>query len=495
MRRVILQPGSDAGTKESVSIEPGLHFRTLAEFDSYFQELFEKAPQTFKGYEMALTEGSERWIPVDEAVVGNWLSLKAANSPKWYIRPTNQMNAIRDHVAHEKLETVADSVLQMRAYLEEEMDEIKQRASEEIAALRGDVWALKLKLDTLEQANKSQGSEDVDIIEEGFLKGPKKTASPKLQLGSAGKLKPELFSTLVQFRIPAGTKTTSIPKHVSSCIKSLDSVPVVYALTQSGIYEPCEYVSELRDKIHREPEWESFCIGIHEEDEPVKQNIKTATSVSTASTPNRSYAAASGGSFKPSVVKHPKPWIPKPLVKTEENFPSFRQDDLDNICAKTEQMTFSEEFLAAQETPTTSSPSARSKSCAWGIPAPEESLSPPSTRNNQPTENTSPTTTERDSPDSTRYPIESHTTAGASSPKKHKTGHAYVAVADPEPVTKPEVGSIPEGPPKCNSCDKLLDKTHVHCVDCETFNCCQECFKMANQAHPKEHTFELYIYQ
>ncbi|RDW28039.1 LOW QUALITY PROTEIN: hypothetical protein B0I72DRAFT_167691 [Yarrowia lipolytica] len=457
MRRVILQPGSDAGIKESVSIEPNLHFRTLAEFDSYFQELFEKAPQTFKGYEMALTEGSERWTPVDEAVIGNWLSLKAANSAKWYIRPTNQMNFIRDHVAHEKLETVTDSVAQMRAYLEEEIDEIKQRAGEEIAALRGEVWALKLKLDTLEQAKKSQASEDLDVIEEGFSKGlahssPKKTSTPKLQLGSDDELKPELFSTFVQFRVPTGTKKASIPKHVHSCIRSMDSVPVVYALTLSGTYEPCEYVSELRDKIYREPEWESFCIGIHEEDEP---SIKIVTPASKGPTANRSYAAASGGSSKPTVVKHPKPWIPKPLVKTEENFPSFRQDDLDDICVKTEKMTFSEEFLAAQGPPTRSTSSA-------GVPSSEESLS-----------SKLPTLLQLNIGHS-MYSVESHTTAGATSPKKHKTGDACT--------------------PMRNSCDKLLDKTHVHCTDCETFTCCQECFKVANQTHPKEHTFELYIY-
>lgn len=331
MRKVILQLGSEPGTKESVSIEPELHFRTLGEFDSYFQNQFEKCPTTFKGYEVAFTENCERWIPVEEAVIGNWLSLKAANSPKWFIRPVNQMHFMRDHVAHAKLETVADSVLQMRAYIEEEMDEIKLRAGEEIAALRGEVWALKLKLDSFKK--KSQASEDLDVIEESFPNGlahssPKQAASPKLQLGSDGELKPELFSTFVQFRVPAGTNEASVPKHVSSCISCLSSAPVVYALTSSGSYEPCKYVSEEHDKIHREPAWESFCIGIHEDDEPTKaQSSKPATPSGASSNAKGISSAAPGGSSKPSVVKHPKPWVPTPLVKTEENFPSFRQDD------------------------------------------------------------------------------------------------------------------------------------------------------------------------
>lgn len=504
MRKVILQPGSEPGAKESVSIEPELHFRTLAEFDNYFQSQFEKCPTTFKGYEVAFTENCERWIPVEEAVIGNWLSLKAANSPKWFIRPVNQMHFMRDHVAHAKLETVADSVLQMRAYIEEEMDEIKLRAGEEIAALRGEVWALKLKLDSLEQTKKrSQASEDLDDIEESFPNGglahssPKQAASPKLQLGSDGELKPELFSTFVQFRVPAGSNEASIPKHVSSCISCLNSAPVVYALTSSGSYEPCKYVNEKHDKIHREPAWESFCIGIQEDGEPTTTRVaKPAIPSGVSSNSNGSYAAAVGGSSKPSVVKHPKPWVPAPLVKTEENFPSFRQEDLDDICAKTEKMTFTEEFLATQATPQTKKSSSRPNSQgAWGVPAPDETQASVLTQEKS-TETTGKTAvTECGSPDSTQYSIASHATAGAGSPKKTMTGDDYVFVAKPGPATKPEtVSTAAEIPPNCNSCNTVLDKTHVHCIECGTFNCCQECFKTTNQTHPKEHTFELYIY-
>ncbi|KAG5367181.1 hypothetical protein CJU89_1634 [Yarrowia sp. B02] len=501
MRKVILQVGSTPGTKESVTVEPELHFRTLQEFDSHFQKLFENCPQTFKGYEVAFKEAEERWMPVEESLIGNWLSFNAANAPKWYIRPVNQVHFMRDHVAHSKLETVADSVLQMRAYIEEEMDEIKARAGKEIAAVRGEVWALKLKLDTLEQ--KKSGCEDLDVINESFPNdvvahsSPKKSLSPKLQLGSAGELNPELFSTIIQFRVAKGTKEASIPKHVISCIKSLNSVPVIYALLPSGAYEPCKYVSEQHDKISREPEWESFCIGIQGEDELAAESPKLPTP--TPNTSN-SYAAALSGSAKPSVVKHPKPWIPKPLVKTEENFPSFRKDEVDDICVKTEKLTFTEGFLAAQTTPTKSA-------CVWGVPSVEDSQA-----SVQDPQSAPESATECGSPNSTQYSVASHT-----SPKRQRAGEDYVFVnkeAKPEqsepkpeasqeatPAEAKDAETTPKEPvngvesPKCNSCDKVLEKTHVHCIECETFNCCQECFKTTNQTHTKEHTFELLIYK
>ncbi|KAG5361965.1 hypothetical protein CJU90_3436 [Yarrowia sp. C11] len=499
-RTVVVQLKTDTDATESLSVDTDLYFRTLSEFDSHFLKKLEKTPncpKTFKGYEVALDKDSDWWIPVEEALVGSWLSKKAASSPSWFIRPVLRI-PFRDPVAHEKLQTVADSVLEMRAYIEEEMDEIKQRAGEEIASLRGEVWALKLKLDSLEQAKKkAQASEDLDDIEESFPNGggvahssPRSTSLPKIQLGSNGELKPELFSTFVQFRVPKGTKEADIPHHVASLIDSLDSVPVVYAITSSGSYEPCKYVSEERDQIYRNPMWTKFCIGIQDDE---AEDATQTPSVPTLSYSNVIAQTAAEDTPNHSVTTYPKPWVPKGLLKTEENFPSMGKDDVDEICAKTEQMTFTEEFLASQVN--------TSKTNVWGIPPPVETSEPASSQELPKQTPETPSRAECGSPDSTQYSVASHATVEPTgSPKKQQTGDDYVFVANPEATSKSETTpksdvESTEKRPDCNVCDKLLGNMYVHCTDCGSYNCCQDCFKAANESHPKEHTFELYIYE
>lgn len=449
MRKVILQRGDSS---QSVEIESEIHFRTLDEFNGHFQKLFEKCPESFKSYELAFSESAERWMPVEEYAIGNWLSLKTSTAPEWYIRPITQ-ETMRDHVAHGKLETVVDSVHQMRAYIEEEMDEIKVKTEEEVAKLRGEIWALKLKLDSMEKESKA--TEDVDDIEEAF---PVSHSSPKKS--NVHLKKPEQYATFIQFRVPAGSTEALIPKHVISCISHLNSAPVVYAVT-SGEYETCFYATAKHDKVYRRADQENFCIAISEADlQPAKPKSPTT---------------------KPKVVTYAKAWIPENLVKSEKNFPAFKKSEVDDVTEKVNKFTFSEEFLKSANFSFSAKSPKQEKQTPFSFGVGEQkrasfsdvgkTLAEEFAALQKKSTEKGPVKETVESPDSTQYSMASHT-----SPKK-----AEYKAETPTPA-------------KCNGCEKTLEKTQVHCVECGDFNCCQECFKTANSTHPKDHTFELYIY-